>query len=208
MGGSNEVSESILVSWKGGLYEYSKTISLVINMNLAGNDLHGEIPGEITRLFGMQSLNLSRNHLIGTIPETIGDLRWMESLDLSWNQLSGAIPLSLSNLTFLSHLNLSYNNFSGRVPSGNQFNSIIDSSIYIGNHFLCGPPLLKRCPGDETSPDSHRDVGDKKEAEEEFVMQLFYIGIAPGFVVGFWVGDATSHKLVLNVDHLSLPLKK
>ncbi|RWR86853.1 leucine-rich repeat receptor protein kinase MSP1-like protein [Cinnamomum micranthum f. kanehirae] len=86
-------SESIRVSWKGSQYEYSNTVLLVLNINLSGNDLHGEIPTEITQLRGLQSLNLSKNHLTGTIPKEINDLRWIESIDLSWNQLSGELMI-------------------------------------------------------------------------------------------------------------------
>ncbi|XXG85175.1 hypothetical protein AAC387_Pa11g0308 [Persea americana] len=179
--------ESISVLWKGSQYEYSSTISLVININLAGNDLHGEIPRGITHLFGLQSLNLSKNHLIGTIPENISDMRWLESLDLSWNRLSGMIPHSLSYMTSLNHLNLSYNSFSGRIPSGRQLDTINDSSIYTGNPLLCGPPLLNQCPGDdETQCDSRLNLGGEGD-EDEFVIQLLYFSMAPGFVVGFWV---------------------
>ncbi|RWR91798.1 LRR receptor-like kinase resistance protein [Cinnamomum micranthum f. kanehirae] len=178
--------ESIWVLWKGSLYEYSSTISLVININLSGNDLDGEIPKGITHLFGLQSLNLSKNHLTGTIPENISDIRWLESLDLSWNRLSGMIPHTLSYMTSLNHLNLSYNNFSGRIPSGRQLDTINDSSIYTGNPLLCGPPLLKQCPGDETHCGSQL-VLSGEGAEDELVIQLLFISMAPGFVVGFWV---------------------
>ncbi|RWR91915.1 receptor-like protein 12 [Cinnamomum micranthum f. kanehirae] len=183
-GGRLSGVESIWVFWKGFLYEYSRTLSLVININLSGNDLHGEIPKEITHLVGLQSLNLSRNRLIGTIPEDINDLQRIESLDLSWNQLSGAIPHSFSYLTFLSHLNLSHNNFSGRIPSSNQLDTINDSSIYMGNPLLCGPPLLNQCP---RVPNSQSLFDGDKEAKDELEIQLFFISMGPGFVVGFWV---------------------
>ncbi|RWR91918.1 LRR receptor-like serine/threonine-protein kinase GSO2 [Cinnamomum micranthum f. kanehirae] len=179
--------ESIWVLWKGSQYEYSSTISLVININLSGNDLHGEIPEGITHLFGLQSLNLSRNRLTGTIPEDINNLQRIESLDLSWNQLSGAIPHSFSYLTFLSHLNLSHNNFLGRIPSSNQLDTINDSSIYMGNPLLCGPPLLNQCPRDEIFPDSQPLSDGDREAKDELEIQLFLICMGPGFVVGFWV---------------------
>ncbi|RWR91802.1 putative LRR receptor-like serine/threonine-protein kinase isoform X1 [Cinnamomum micranthum f. kanehirae] len=179
--------ESIWVLWKGSQYEYSSTISLVININLAGNDLHGEIPKGITHLFGLQSLNLSKNHLMGTIPENISDMRWLESLDLSWNRLSGMIPHTLSYMTSLNHLNLSYNNFSGRIPLGRQLDTINDSSIYMGNPLLCGPPLLNQCPQDEIFPDSQLFSNGDKEAKDELEIQLFFISMGPGFVVGLWV---------------------
>ncbi|XXG85286.1 hypothetical protein AAC387_Pa11g0391 [Persea americana] len=186
-GGRFSGVESIWVFWKGVEYEYSRTLSLVININLSGNDLYGEIPKEMTHLFGLQSLNLLRNRLTGTIPEDINDLQRIESLDLSWNQLSGAIPHSFSYLTFLSHLNFSHNNFSGRIPSSNQLDTINDSSIYTGNPLLCGPPLLNKCPRDEISPDSQLLSDGDKEAKEELEIQLLLISMGPGFVVGFWV---------------------
>ncbi|XXG85209.1 hypothetical protein AAC387_Pa11g0333 [Persea americana] len=179
--------ESIWVLWKGSQHEYSSTISLVMNINLSENDLDGEIPEGITKLFGLQSLNLSKNHLIGTIPENISDMRWLESLDLSWNRLSGTIPHTLSYMTSLNHLNLSFNNFSGRIPSSRQLDTINDSSIYMGNPLLCGPPLLNQCPRDEIFPDSQPLSDGDKEAKDELEIQLFYISMGPGFVVGFWV---------------------
>ncbi|RWR91841.1 putative leucine-rich repeat receptor-like protein kinase [Cinnamomum micranthum f. kanehirae] len=186
-GGEFSGVESIWVFWKGVEYEYSRTVSLVININLSGNDLHGEIPKGITHLLGLQSLNLSRNRLTGTIPEDMNDFQRIESLDLSWNQLSRAIPHGFSYLTFLSHLNLSHNNFSGRIPSSNQLDTLNDSSIYMGNPLLCGPPLLNQCPPNGIFPDSQPLSDGDKEAKDELEIQLFYICMGPGFVVGFWV---------------------
>ncbi|RWR91844.1 receptor-like protein 12 [Cinnamomum micranthum f. kanehirae] len=162
-GGRYSGVESIWVFWKGVQSEYSRTVSLVININLSGNDLHGEIPKGITHLLGLQSLNLSRNRLTGTIPEDINDLQRIESLDLSWNQLSG------------------------RIPSSNQLDTLNDSSIYMGNPLLCGPPLLNQCQPNEIFPDSQQLSDGDKDAKDELEIQLFYISMGPGFVVGFWV---------------------
>ncbi|RWR87976.1 putative LRR receptor-like serine/threonine-protein kinase [Cinnamomum micranthum f. kanehirae] len=175
-GGITDALESIVVYSKGSQLKYSTTISLVVHINLSGNNLCGEIPQEITHLFG----------LLGKIPENINGLRQMESLDLSCNRLSGAIPDSLSQLTFLDLLNLSYNNFSGRIPRGNQLDTIIDASISWGNPFLCGPPLLNQCPENETSHDS-QSVVDQEESNDELLMHLLYISMVFGFIVGFWV---------------------
>ncbi|KAF9622870.1 hypothetical protein IFM89_035000 [Coptis chinensis] len=39
----------------------------------------------------------------------------------------------------------------GRIPSGNQLQTFEDTSIYEGNPELCGPPIEKKCRGDEPS---------------------------------------------------------
>lgn len=95
----------------------------------------------------LNSHNLSRNNLWGELTENFGQLKMLESLDLSRNQLSGRIPSSFSSLNFLSVLDLSYNNLSGRTPLSAQLQSF-NSSQYMGNLGLCGPPVTQKCPGD------------------------------------------------------------
>ncbi|XP_058080651.1 receptor-like protein EIX2 [Magnolia sinica] len=178
--------ENLLVSVKGQMLEYTKTVSLVTCMDLSSNNFSGEIPEKLTSLFGLRILNLSGNHLSGKIPNKIGKLALLESLDFSKNQLSSTIPLSMSNLTFLSYLNLSYNNLSGRIPLGNQLQTLEDPSIYIGNNGLCGPPLTDKCVGDETPQGLMPVSGDIEKDEEEYEMRWFYSALGPGFAVGFW----------------------
>ncbi|KAF8391025.1 hypothetical protein HHK36_023325 [Tetracentron sinense] len=180
-------TESMEVVTKGRELEYTgRTLTLVKSIDLSSNNLSGEIPEGLTMLLGLGTLNLSNNHLTGKIPEKIGSLRWLETLDLSRNQLSGMIPLSMTSLTSLNHLNLSYNNLSGRIPSGNQLQTLNDSSIYFGNPKLCGPPITKNCPGDATS-EGPVPVGNEEAVDDDgFEMFWFYVSMGPGFVVGFW----------------------
>ncbi|KAK1260537.1 hypothetical protein QJS04_geneDACA001979 [Acorus gramineus] len=156
----------------------------MMTLDLSRNELSGEIPVGVLSLLGLQGLNLSRNHLTGNIPSKIGVIRSMMTLDLSRNELSGQIPPSLSNLSFLNHLNLSFNNLSG----GNQLQTLNDTSIYIGNSDLCGPPLPQECPGDGpsqspsfTSKENEDEGGDIQE------MLWFYLGIVSGFILGCWM---------------------
>ncbi|XP_058076058.1 receptor-like protein EIX1 isoform X2 [Magnolia sinica] len=80
--------ENLVVSMKGLMLEYTRTLSLVTCMDLSSNNLSGEVPEELTSLFGLRVLNLSGNHLTGKIPDKIGNLALLESLDFSKNQLS------------------------------------------------------------------------------------------------------------------------
>ncbi|KAM3753840.1 hypothetical protein ACB098_03G122500 [Castanea mollissima] len=170
---------------KGRQYEYTDVIFLVKIMDFSRNSLSGEIPAELTSLTLLNSLNLSWNQLTGNIPENIGSLRQLETLDLSSNQLSGHIPPSMSSMNFLSHLNLSYNNLSGQIPSTGQFQTFNDPSIYEGNPQLYGPPPM---PSDRNA--EHKDQEDihvHNNGEDQFEKLWFYLSIALGFIVGFWV---------------------
>ncbi|XP_054816999.1 receptor-like protein EIX2 [Prosopis cineraria] len=168
---------------KGREFDYTRTLQYVINMDLSSNNLVGFIPEVITSLNGLVNLNLSHNSLSGEIPSKIGKMKFLESLDLSWNQLEGALPSSMSSLTFLTRLNLSYNNFSGPIPEGNQFLTLEDPSIYIGNQYLCGEPVLKKCSRDDNNEAPTYEGKDDDNKKEKI---LFYFVVTLGFITGFW----------------------
>ena len=200
--------ERALLVIKGKVLEYSTILQLVKSIDLSKNNLSGKIPKEVTSLQGLQSLNLSFNILIGRIPNNIGVMRSLESIDFSVNLLSGQIPQSMSSLTFLSHLNLSNNNLSGKIPLSTQLQSL-SASCFIGNR-LCGAPLIENCSISDVKPNLEnkrsKDFGGPK-------VDWFYVSMALGFVVGFWVvlGPLLLNKQVRIVyfqflDHLGFKL--
>nr|CAA57133.1 AWJL175 [Triticum aestivum] len=183
--GAGHLAEILSVITKGQKLIYGSTIAYFVNIDLSSNSLTGEIPTDITSLVALINLNLSSNQLSGQIPNMIGAVQSLVSLDLSQNKLYGEIPLSLSSLTSLSYLNLSYNSLSGMIPSGPQLDILnLDSQslMYIGNSGLCGPPVHKNCPGNDSS--IH---GDLKSSNEEFDTLTFYFGLVLEFVVGLWM---------------------
>ncbi|KAK9116386.1 hypothetical protein Sjap_015333 [Stephania japonica] len=169
---------------KGRELNFSSNLRLLKSIDLSNNNLTGDIPQELTILVGLNILNLSQNHLHGMIPEKIGKLAQLESLDLSHNQLSGPIPPSIASLNFLSHLNLSYNNLKGRIPSGNQLNTLYNSSIYEGNPELCGPPLANKCEGYEPT-EGEPSTPRNEDEHNEVGTTSFYVSMGVGFIVGF-----------------------
>ena len=178
--------DSANVVWKGLEREFGKGIRLLRSIDISSNRLSGTIPAQVTSLLKLLSLNLSRNNLTGSIPSDFGRLIHLESLDLSRNWLSATIPASFSSLSFLSKLDLSYNNLTGRIPQSTQLQSF-DALDYTGNLQLCGLPLTKYCPGDETeATDGGENDKNEDDQEDKFVSFGFYVGIGVGFLVGFW----------------------
>ncbi|KAK9221937.1 hypothetical protein WN944_010368 [Citrus x changshan-huyou] len=149
------------------------------------NNLSGEMPVELTSLLYLGTLNLSGNQLVGKIPTQIGKLEWLESLDLSRNKLSGSIPPSMVSIRFLSFLNLSFNNLSGEIPTANQFQTLINPSIYEGNLALCGVPLPKRCSEIDGTPQIPGANEDKEDENGHDKLWLF-VSVGLGFIMGFW----------------------
>ncbi|KAM5552267.1 receptor-like protein EIX2 [Rosa sericea] len=178
--------EAITVTVKGRATEYFFFNEMLLTIiDFSHNDLEGEIPEEISSLVLLATLNLSINQLSGNIPSRIGNLHLLETLDLSQNQLSGQIPQSLASLTFLSHLNLSCNNLTGRIPSGNQLQTLDDSSIYEGNPSLCGFPL-SNCTEDGGNMHETHEADDEKTHEADDEKLGLYTSAVLGFIIGFW----------------------
>ncbi|XP_040367338.1 receptor-like protein EIX2 [Rosa chinensis] len=182
--------KNVKLVWKGIEREFGANLLHVRSIDISSNYLAGEIPQSITSMTKLNSLNLSRNNLTGKLPENFGNLKKLESLDLSRNQICGRIPVSFSSLNFLQVLDVSHNHLSGRIPLGTQLQTF-NTSAYMGNLGLCGPPLTQICPGDGTTVDDGITRGgetDNKEHGNDGLISLgFFISSVLGFVSGFWI---------------------
>ncbi|XP_031126814.1 receptor-like protein EIX1 [Ipomoea triloba] len=181
--------KTIIVTISSEYNLFSSRIRPFTAIDLSGNFLSGEIPGELASLVQLRELNLSVNNLTGPIPPGINNLSSLEALDLSRNNLSCSIPPNMVQLSFLEVLNLSYNHLSGEIPKGQQFLTF-DNSSYIGNRYLCGPPLTTECstplPEDPHCM-NHNDPEIQHHASDWLDgAASFFISMGAGFIPGFW----------------------
>jgi Leucine-rich repeat (LRR) protein/sugar lactone lactonase YvrE len=88
----------------------------VSEINLANNNLVGDLPPQIGALVNLTHLNLNDNQVSGTIPTTIEHLNNLATLNLANNKLSGSLPVELSGATNLQTVNLANNQISGEIP--------------------------------------------------------------------------------------------
>ncbi|CAI9112436.1 OLC1v1012886C2 [Oldenlandia corymbosa var. corymbosa] len=93
-------------------------LSFLVSLEMYGNNFHGELPEELSRLRRLEVLDLSINNLGGDFPSWIGYLSELRFLDLMNNSFTGSIPTSISNLSSLEEIELSCNSLRGSIPKG------------------------------------------------------------------------------------------
>ncbi|KAL2577757.1 hypothetical protein AAZV13_16G156200 [Glycine max] len=86
-------------------------------LNLASNNLSGEIPDCWMNWTSLVDVNLQSNHFVGNLPQSMGSLADLQSLQIRNNTLSGIFPTSLKKNNQLISLDLGENNLSGTIPT-------------------------------------------------------------------------------------------
>lgn len=96
------------------------------------------------------------------------------------------IEANLDKITTITNMGPICNvHLSRRIPTGRQLDTLNadnPSTMYIGNSGLCGPPLEKNCPGNNTFIQNNQ----RSNMQEHYPMS-FYLGLILGFVAGLWV---------------------
>ncbi|XP_035545705.1 receptor-like protein 6 isoform X2 [Juglans regia] len=120
--------------------DFLRSQSLLLELDLSHNQIHGEIPSWIWKLPSLARLNLSFNYLVSLEGPFLG-CPTLNMLDLRSNHLHGQFPIFLPNIVYLD---LSRNNFNSSIQksienlpnttsffslSSNKFNGSIPVSI-------------------------------------------------------------------------------
>lgn len=99
---TNWVSNNTPCEWYGVTCEEDQ----VTMLDLAENDLSGQLPAQLGSLTALEELRLNGNNLSGNIPPELGDLSNLTVLNLSDNLLEGPIPGSMAKVTTLTDLSV------------------------------------------------------------------------------------------------------
>ena len=148
-------------NWEPMVQCDSRTGSTVSKLNIAGFDLEGRLPKELSSLRYVTHLDLSDNRLKGGVteattgwnklqelrlannifesfPERIDFMMSMTHFDISANNISGKIPVFLTFMSNLIYMDISSNSFSGTIPEymGGNLPSLY--SLYMHSNGLTG----------------------------------------------------------------------
>ncbi|GLT28976.1 hypothetical protein SLA2020_038720 [Shorea laevis] len=89
----------------------------VLEIYISNNQIQGEIPLNISRIFpSLRGLFLSGNGFGGNISKWLVGMNFLNALDLSSNQFSGTLPKEFVLRSSLNILRLSNNNLTGKIP--------------------------------------------------------------------------------------------
>ena len=133
---TNWLSDEPLGNWYGVTTDVNGRVS---RLQLAENQLSGELPPELGDLSNLTYLTIyNNNQLSGEIPPELGSLSNLTMLELGGgSQLSGEIPSELGSLSKLTRLKLDYNKLTGNIPP--ELGSLSDLRVLaLGGNQLSG----------------------------------------------------------------------
>ncbi|KAG4921612.1 hypothetical protein JHK86_050425 [Glycine max] len=105
-------------SFSGSLNDFlcKKQESFLQFLNLASNNLSGEIPDCWMTWPYLVDVNLQSNNFDGNLPPSMGSLTQLQTLHLRSNSLSGIFPTFLKKTNMLICLDLGENSLTGTIP--------------------------------------------------------------------------------------------
>ncbi|PKA49209.1 Putative leucine-rich repeat receptor-like serine/threonine-protein kinase [Apostasia shenzhenica] len=173
-----------------------------LQIHFEENRLTGQIPANISNLVNLTYLNLSNNALNGSIPPDISRLQRLERLYLSNNKLAGDIPQSFGEMPHLGLLDISGNILSGTIPNSFAELRQLRQLLLHGNR-LSGniPHSLGFCNKLEVLDLSHNQLSGSIPAEVASLRSLkFYLNLSSNHLSGPLPPELSKMDMILAMD--------
>ena len=137
----NWLSDEPLEVWHG---VSTDSDGRVTRLDIRENNLRGQIPPEVGRLWSLTEMRLNGNQLSGPLPHELGQLKNLTGLHLGANQLTGAIPPEIGELQKLTNLILGGNQLTGPIPPDLGRLKNLTGWLFLSDNQLTGtiPPEL------------------------------------------------------------------
>ncbi|CAN4108001.1 unnamed protein product [Withania somnifera] len=138
-------------------------------LSFKNNSISGNLM-DFSKNQNLKNIDLSGNRFDGEISPSLLTLNSLESLQVQNNKLNGPIPDF--NQSTLKVFNVSNNNLSGEIPRTTALQKFGPSS-YLGNKYLCGPPLtnttctikyINESSAPSQSDDSHSESSNSSKS--------------------------------------------
>lgn len=185
-------------------YTFNNNGSMIF-LDLSYNQLEGEIPKEIGKMYYLMVLNLGHNFLSGLIPPELGSCSRLGVFDLSHNSLEGPIPASFSSLSLLSEIDLSNNKLNGSIPELGQL-ATFPRYRYENNSGLCGFPLSMCVKGPISELGNDHQISHRRQASivASIALGLLFIVLCIFGVIIFVVENRKRQKMKSNTSNNNL----
>ncbi|XP_031130046.1 probable LRR receptor-like serine/threonine-protein kinase At3g47570 [Ipomoea triloba] len=113
----------------------------VVNLNIATNRIHGEIPQALSTCRRLKALSLSGNQLSGRFPAQICNISSLQELYLVGMNLTGIIPNEIGELSILRRFIVFQNHLTGMIPSSIGNISTLEDFVVGDNNLQGNVPL-------------------------------------------------------------------
>ncbi|KMT03477.1 hypothetical protein BVRB_8g191580 [Beta vulgaris subsp. vulgaris] len=174
----------------------------LVQLHLDDNLIYGSIPPEISNLVNLTLLNLSNNLLNGSIPQELCMMKKLERLYLSSNSISGEIPSAFGDIPHLGLLDLSRNQLLGSIPDSFTNLSQLRWLLLYENQ-LSGtiPPGLGECINLEILDFSHNQILGSIPDEVAGLSSLkLYLNLSSNLLTGPVPLELSKMDMVMAID--------
>ncbi|XP_031745296.1 probable inactive receptor kinase At4g23740 isoform X1 [Cucumis sativus] len=207
--GTNETTQHLHLSKLKGV-KYSPQ-GAVVEIRFEKSNLSGRIDADsICKLSSLRVLNLAKNNIQGNIPNSIVCCTRLIHLNLSNNNLSGELPFVLTKLKHLRRIDIYNNHFTTTSPQFKELMHRKSLRSWVARRDIINPSVKAVTPVPSSSQSSKSDSGGGAHwlgSKKLMLLIIIIVGSATFLILSLLVCKRTS-KLALKKEIFDKALQK